>query len=99
MTPSELVDAMGKGLVKGVVYKIASVPDCDNRFRCVAVDDLNETMFIRENDKMVHLGREFIAFRQGVRYYDLFRDNAPLTDRRPGAGSVRGVVDAQGGAE
>jgi hypothetical protein len=68
---TDLLDADGRQLAKGHVYKIASAPDCRNRFRCVALHNPNGTMFVREHDGMVHLGREFIGYRDGVRYYDV----------------------------
>ena len=72
ITSTDLLDAAGHELVRGHIYRIASAPECPNRFRCVALYDPNGTMFVRENDDMVHLGREFIEYRNGVRYYDVF---------------------------
>ena len=71
ITSTDLLDADGHELARGHVYKIASAPDCRNRFRCVALHDPNGTMFVRVHDGMVHLGREFIEYRNGVRYYDV----------------------------
>ena len=71
ITSTDLLDADGRELVRGHVYKIASAPECCNRFRCVALHDPNGTMFVRDHDGMVHLGREFIEYRNGVRYYDV----------------------------
>jgi len=72
ITSTDLLDATGHELVRGHVYRIASAPECSNRFRCVALHDPNGSMFVREHDNMVYLGREFIAYRNGVRYYDVF---------------------------
>jgi hypothetical protein len=52
----------------GAIYKIAE-SESTNRFRCVATHDPNGTMFVREHDGMEHLGREFIEYRNGERYY------------------------------
>ena len=55
-------------LEKGAIYKIAG-SESKNRFRCVATHDPNGTMFVREHDGMVHLGREFIEYQNGKPYY------------------------------
>jgi len=66
-----LLDADGIQLVIGHAYRIASAPECANRFRCAARNDPNGTMFVRIHDGMVHLGREFIEFRDGIPYWDV----------------------------
>lgn len=66
-----ILDADGKDLRPGVEYKIASKPDCPNRFICVRTHDPNGHMFTRVGDAMVHLGREFIAYKDQRAYYDL----------------------------
>ena len=71
ITSTDLLDADGRELVRGKTYRIASAPACTNRFRCVALHDPNGTMFVREHDGMVHLGREFIEYRGGIGYYDV----------------------------
>ena len=71
ITSTDLLDADGHELVRGYIYMIASAPECPNRFRCVALHDPNGTMFVRDHDDLVHLGREFIEYRDGVRYYDV----------------------------
>ena len=73
-----LLDSDGCELAIGRTYKIASAPECTNRFKCVALHDPNGTMFVREHDGMVHLGREFIEYRNGVGYYNVSdTSNAP----------------------
>jgi len=67
----DLRDTCGCQLVKGQYYKIAS-EHSSNRFKCVFVDDPNGTMFVRESDGMVFLGREFIKYRDGIPYWDVY---------------------------
>jgi len=73
-----LLDSDGCELAIGHTYKIASAPECTNRFKCVALHDPNGTMFVREHDGMVHLGREFIEFHNGVGYYNVSDTSNPV---------------------
>ena len=77
-----LLDSDGCELAIGRTYKIASAPECTNRFKCVALHDPNGTMFVREHDGMVHLGREFIEYRNGVGYYNVSDTSNPAVGGR-----------------
>jgi len=79
-----MLDADGHELVWGRIYRIASAPECENRFRCVAVDDPNGTMFVRLRDGMFHLGREFIEWRGETCYYDVSSDVANGKEKSDG---------------
>ena len=85
ITSTDLLDADGRELVRGKTYRIASAPECTNRFRCVALHDLNGTMFVRDHDGMAHLGREFIEYRDGVRYYNVSDTSNARLDRQEDA--------------
>lgn len=89
-----LLDSDGCELAIGHTYIIASAPECTNRFKCVALHDPNGAMFVREHDGMVHLGREFIEFLNGVGYYNVSDTSNPSHQpRRTSCGvGLDGVV-------
>ena len=68
----EILDADGIPLIIGGIYRIKSSKST-NRFKCVRKNDNNGTMFIRIHDNMVHLGREFIEFKNGIGYYNIIK--------------------------
>ena len=96
-----LLDSDGCELAIGRTYKIASAPECTNRFKCVALHDPNGTMFVREHDGMVHLGREFIEYRNGVGYYNVSDTSNPgvLRTRHLVTGTQEPVVGGQNSEE
>lgn len=71
-----ILDADGLELVPGEVYRIASKPACPNRFTCVRMGGRSGYAFIRVQDAVVHLCREFIEWKDNLAYYDLMRVSA-----------------------